>query len=555
MSLKLPRLFLYLLGSILVLNLLQAYFTELIFDEAYYWYYAKKMAWGYFDHPPMVALMIKISGFFFDGELGVRFISCLLSVGTILVIWLTIDGQKKEKYVPHFFVLVFSMTLLNAYGFFTLPDTPLLFFTAIFLLVYKHFIQSPSYILALVLGIVMAALMYSKYHAVLVILFVLLSNLKLVFNKYAWIAVVVALLCYTPHFLWLVENEFVSIRYHLFERPNAPYDFNKYTLGFLVNLVAIFGLTFPFIYYSLIRTRSKNLFTKALLYLTYGVLIFFFISSFNRRVQTQWIIVISIPVAILAFNYMIANVTVRKWIYRLGLTNIVILLFLRVGLIYEPLFPIIYESHGNKDYMGQIQSSAGDNPVVFENSYRDASMYAFYTGKTSYSLNNVNYRPNQYSIDDSEKEVQNKKVLYVSSYLTTREFTFPRIVGDTQYANFIDDFESYRKLRCYIGKEKISLNDVDHPLKIYNPYNKNIQLDKLRFATSFLNGSKQFNEVVPTSLLPWEKDLKHLKSKDTTYFTLKLPKPEKDISPAYFRIVISENELRYGLNSAIFKLN
>ncbi|MBT8298125.1 MAG: 4-amino-4-deoxy-L-arabinose transferase, partial [Maribacter sp.] len=112
-----------------------------------------------------------------------------------------------------------------------------------------------------------------------------------------------------------------------------------------------------------------------------------------------------------------------------------------------------------------------------------------------------------------------------------------------------------RKLRCYIGKEKISLNDVDHPLKIYNPYNKNIQLDKLRFATSFLNESKQFNEVVPASLLPWDKDLQHLKSKDTTYFTLKLPKPEKDISPAYFRIVISENELRYGLNSAIFKLN
>ena len=59
MSLKLPKLFLYILGSILVLNLLQAHFTELIFDEAYYWHYAQNMAWGYFDHPPMVALMIK----------------------------------------------------------------------------------------------------------------------------------------------------------------------------------------------------------------------------------------------------------------------------------------------------------------------------------------------------------------------------------------------------------------------------------------------------------------------------------------------------------------
>ncbi len=380
MSLKLPKLFYCLLGSILVLNLLQANFTELIFDEAYYWYYAKNLAWGYFDHPPMMALMIKIGGYLFDGELGVRFVGCLLSAGTFVLIWLAIDNPDKKKYVPHFFILMFSMTLLNAYGFFTLPDTPLLFFTALFLLVYKHFIQRPSFVLGVLLGIIMAALMYSKYHAVLVIFFVLSSNLKLVFNKYAWLAVATALLCYTPHFAWLFEHDFISIKYHLFERPNAPYDFNKYTLGFLVNLVAIFGLTFPFVYYALVKSRSKNLFTKALIYLTYGVLIFFFISSFNRRVQTQWIIVVSIPMAILVYSYMLEHENIRKWIFKAGIANIVILLFLRLGLIYEPLFPIHYETHGNKAWVGKIQSKAGDNPVVFENSYRNAPMYAFYTG-------------------------------------------------------------------------------------------------------------------------------------------------------------------------------
>lgn len=555
MSLKLPRLFLYLLGSILVLNLLQAHFTELIFDEAYYWHYAKKMAWGYFDHPPMVALMIKLSGFFFDGELGVRFVSCLLSVATLLVLWFTIDNPKKENFVPQFFVLVFSMTLLNAYGFFTLPDTPLLFFTALFLLIYKHFIKSPTFLLAFLLGLVMAALMYSKYHAVLVILFVLLSNLKLIFNKYAWIAVAIALLCYTPHFLWLYEHDFISIKYHLFERPNAAYSFNKYTLGFLINLVAIFGLTFPFIYYSLFKTRTKDLFTKALLYLTYGILIFFFISSFNRRVQTQWIIVISIPVAILVFNYMIENGIVRKWIYKLGLVNIAVILFLRMGLVYEPLFPVIYESHGNKAWMGQIQSKAGDNPVVFENSYRNAPMYAFYTGKTSFSLNNINYRQNQYSIDDSEKEVQHKKVLYVSKYLANREFTFPKINGSIYYAHFIDDFESFRKLRCYVNKDSFTLNDEEQTVKIYNPYTKNIALDKLQFAIAFLNDAKQFKELVPINISPVNDKLLALKSNDTTLLTFKLPKPKKIASPGYFKIVISENGLRHGLNSATLKLN
>ena len=552
---KLPKLFLYLLGAILILNLIQAHFTELIYDEAYYWHYAKNMAWGYFDHPPMVALMIKISSFLFDGELGVRFVSCIFSIGTFVFLWMAIDHPEKKKYVPHFFVLVFSMTLLNAYGFFTLPDTPLLFFTALFLLVYKHFIRKPSIAIALALGIIMAALMYSKYHAVLVIFFVLLSNLKLVFDKYAWIAVITALVCYIPHFLWLYEHDFISIKYHLFERPNARYDFNKYTLGFLVNLLAIFGLTFPFMYYALFKTRSKDLFTKALLYLTYGVLIFFFISSFNRRVQTQWIIVVSIPMAILVFNYILEHAIVRKWVFRLGLVNIVIILFLRIGLVYEPLFPVYYESHGNKAWMSNIQATAGTNPVVFENSYRNAPMYAFYTGETSFSLNNIHYRQNQYSIDNSEEAVQHKKVLYVSKYLNKRDFTFPKASGSVYYAHYIDDFESFRKLRCIVEDEKFKLDDKEYTVKVFNPYATDISFKQLQFAIAYLNNAKQFKELVPIQADPVRKELMSLASNDTTLFAFKLPKAKKTTSPKYFKIVISENGLRYGLNSETIKLN
>lgn len=556
MFLKLPKPFVYLLGFVLVLNLLQAHFTELIFDEAYYWHYARDMAWGYFDHPPMVALLIKLSGFFFNGELGVRFISCLMSVGTLVILWQIIEHRKKEQYAVHFFILAFSMTLLNAYGFFTLPDTPLLFFTALFLLVYRSFIKSPSVLLSIVLGITMAAMMYSKYHAILVIIFVLLSNLRLIFNKYAWLAVMIALICYAPHFLWLYENDFIAIKYHLFERPNAAYDFNKYTLMYLVNLIAIFGLTFPWVYKSLFKTKSKDLFTKALLYLTYGVLIFFFVSSFNRRVQMQWVIIVSIPLTILVFNVMIENESTRKWIYRLGMANIVIILFLRVGLIYEPLLPVYYETHGNKEWMNQIQEIAGDFPVVFENSYRNAPMYAFYTGKTSYSLNNINYRQNQYTIDDSEKNVQHQKVLYVSKYLNEREFTFPKVTGSIYYANFIDDFESFRKLRCFIDQESLSWTRKDEQiLKVHNPYEMDINLKKLKFAAAYLNGAKQFKELVPIMPKVQEDKIYSLKSNDTTYFTFKLPEPKNAEHTAYFKIVISENGLPHGLNSKTIKLD
>ncbi|MFK5972596.1 MAG: glycosyltransferase family 39 protein [Flavobacteriaceae bacterium] len=555
MHLKLPRLFLYLLGAIFVLNILQAYFTELIFDEAYYWHYAQNMAWGYFDHPPMVALLIKISSFFFKEELGVRFMSCILSVGTLLMLWLLIDNDKKKNYIIHFFVLTFSMTLLNAYGFFTLPDTPFLFFTAAFLLVYKKFIDSPSILLALIMGVLMASLMYSKYNAVLVIIFVLLSNLKLLANKYAWLSVIVALVCYIPHFVWLYQNDLVSITYHLIERPNNPYDFEKYTLGYFMNLLALFGFMFPWIYKTLFQTKSSDQFTKALLYLTYGIMIFFFISSFHRSTQAQWLIVISIPLAVLVFNEMFKNENTRKWIYRMGILNLVILLYLRIGLVYAPLFPIHYESHGNKEWVEDIRSQVGDIPVVFENSYRNASMYAFYSGNPAFSLNNLHYRRNQYSLDSSESRIQHQKVLYASSYMKEWDFTFSKDGDKGFYGKYIEDFESFRKLECFIEETPL-LNYLDKGglLKVYNPYSVDIVLKKLKFGVVYLDDFKDAEEVQPITTTLLDQNILTLKSNDTTYFTFKLPKPKTE-NIGFFRIGISENSLLYGLNGPIIKLN
>ncbi|MEE9362579.1 MAG: glycosyltransferase family 39 protein [Cellulophaga sp.] len=548
MKLKLPKIFLYFLGAIFVLNLVQSYFTELIYDESYYWYYAQNMAWGYFDHPPMVALLIKVGSFFFDGELGVRFVSCILSALTYILLWTMVDHEKKKDYVRHFFVLVFSMTLLNAYGFFTLPDTPLLFFTTAFLLTYKNFVKSPTVLLSIIMGVLMACLMYSKYHAVLVILFVLFSNLKLVFNKLAWLSIFVALLCYTPHFIWLFNNDFISIKYHLFERHRGAYNFTGYTLGYFLNLVAIFGFTFPWIYYALYKNKLSDKFTKALVYLIYGILLFFFVSSFNRKVQTQWIIIISIPLVIIVFNYILQNEKFRKTIYTVGLVNIAILLFLRIGMVYEPIFPIVYETHGNREWVEKVQSEVGDIPVVFENSYRNPAIYSFYSGKKAYSLNNIFYRKNQFSIDASESTVQNQKVLYVSYYVNSGDISYTERTGDKYFGNYIENFESFRKLACYVEEEFVSMDmENELTLKVYNPYSFDIPLEKLKFGVGFLDEYRVVKDTKTMVATPKKESISILKSMDTTYFNFKIPK-SKLTNPSYFKIGIAKEGLYLGLN-------
>ncbi|WP_318310566.1 ArnT family glycosyltransferase [Flagellimonas crocea] len=548
---KFPRLFLILSAVLFLLNLLQASFTELIYDEAYYWYYAQDMAWGYFDHPPMVAFLIKVSSLFFDGELGVRLMSCVLSAGTYLLLWSVVDNPKKKDYIIHFFLLVFSFTLMNAYGFLTLPDTSLLFFTALFLWLYKRFLADEKTITAVGLGLVMAGLMYSKYHAVLVILFVLLSNYKLIFNKKAWLAVILALVCYVPHLVWLYQNDFVSITFHLYERPNQAYKFDEFTLGFFLNNIVIIGLLFYWVYSAFFKFRSTDKFSKALIYLVYGILVFFFISSFNRRVQAQWTIAISIPLAIIAFNHLLVNAKSRRWMYRIGIVSLVLLMYARAWMIYQPLFPMVFETHGNKQWTEELKTKSGGIPVIFENSYRRASMYEFYSGIPAISLNNYMYRKNQYSINDSEERVRGQRVLYVSQYRQNGDVTYMHLDSTVFHGFYIDDFQSYRKLKCIVEKPETG---IEYSLKVYNPYPFDVALDQLKYTISYSNEYKQVKQMLPLKVKNLTPQESFLKSKDTLEYSFVLPLSKME-NPSYFRIGIAEHNLLPGLNGKPIKIH
>ena len=77
----------------------------------------------------------------------------------------------------------------------------------------------------------------------------------------------------------------------------------------------------------------------------------------------------------------------------------------------------------------------------------------------------------------------------------------------------------------------------------------------LKFVAAYLDEAKQFKELVPIIPKVQEDKIYSLKSNDTTYFTFKLPEPKNTEHLAYFKIVISENELPHGLNSKTIKLD
>ena len=210
--------------SLWILSLVvQAYFTDLLGDEAYYWMYSRKFSWGYFDHPPVTALLIRAGYLLFKNELGVRLLF-ILSGTLAIYIW---ECIIKPRDLRIFYSLVLSVGVLHFYTFLALPDAPLLLSASLFFLLYRKFIQHPDWKISLMLSIVGSFMILSKYHGFLIVGLTVLSNLRLMRNKYFWLAVAGAVFLLLPHFLWQLDAGFPSLRYHLLERSQDPYHVNN----------------------------------------------------------------------------------------------------------------------------------------------------------------------------------------------------------------------------------------------------------------------------------------------------------------------------------------
>jgi hypothetical protein len=473
-----PFTFLLVLWGIL--NLLQARLTPLNNDEAYYWMYSKHLAWGFFDHPPMIALMIRIGYFFFHNELGVRIIVVLSQLVTLAVIWLITDKElrKKKENILLFFMIAVVLPVCNIYGFISTPDAPLILFSAILLLVYKRFLEDESWQNTLYLGISIASLMYSNYHGGLLIILIILSNPGLLKKFKFYVAAFLSLLLFFPHLFWQYSNDFPSVKYHLIERVSA---FNpKHVPDYLASQ---FFFHNPFLLcvliFIMIKIRPKNLFDKALYYIIAGFFVFFFISSFRYRVEPQWTALISIPMIIILFNNIEYKSWIRGYVKWIAIFMFPLFLFARSACMidYLPISFFKNEFHKKKQWARDISLLAGNRLVVFTNSYQRASVYTFYTGKFAHTLDNLSYRKTQFDLWDYEERVHGKEVLYVPHFFTDyyKANLTKKILsdGDSVFVKVYKNFQSLQR-ECVILKDdqytfnKTGINTIH--LKIFNPY-------------------------------------------------------------------------------------
>lgn len=489
-----------------ILNSIQGNYTELLPDEAYYWVYSQYMDWGFFDHPPLVAVWVTISNLLFSDELGVRFFSAISYSLMLYLVWITIDHPSKNKYSWLFLLLFASTALLNVYGFITTPDTPLLLFLALFLWAYKLYLTQKNTSIYFILSFAIAGMMYSKYQGVLILLFILLSNWKLIKDYKIWLVCLGALVLYIPHIHWQYINDFPSIRYHLYERASvASYKF-EYTLMHVVNAIAILGFTFIIIYKAFFKgIKSKNIFYRGLNTIVLGFFFFFLIASYRGHVQAQWIAPIMLPLILITFNYLVEHKkNIRLFCY-LAVTNIIIIVFARIVLANEGILPVRLDFHGNKEWTLKVKDLTKNSEKLFINSFQNASIYWFYTKEKVHYEKNYLGRKNQYGYIPDNDVFASDSIAYITRI--SKEYSEIKMKSSGKDSIFISFIKNYKPLFDveinFTNATNLEFNTSmkkSYEAVIKNPYSFDISTKEIEVHVVFQNKKGNEKYSIPVNI-------------------------------------------------------
>lgn len=422
----------------LVLNLVQVAFMDLTSDEGYYWFYAQHLQWGYYDHPPMVALLIKAGSLLFPAELGVRFFNVLLSTASLYLFFrlLPVEWQSRKKT----FLVLLAAPLLHYLTFFVFPDGPLLFCSLLFLFFYRRFLQKPTWFTAFLLGISLALMAYAKYHGALVLVFTILAHPKLLRSGLFYFSLLIAALLFLPHLWWQYQNDFPTLQYHLSGRT-GNWTFRHVGEYISQQLVAIGpGLIFlPFI------IKAKNQFERTLKTIVIGTFLFFLFSSAKTFVHFHWTSIALFPLLYFAVNYY--NRSEKKTLFKVLLLPFLAIFFLIRVLLLLPIIPNMQVGedvyHGRKQWAKDIEEVAGNRYVFMPNNLREASLYSFYSGEKGVTLYNRPEKKSQYELWRYEDSLQGKEVIFVTDYPFAGSRPLPNSLHQPLHYTVLPSFNSY----------------------------------------------------------------------------------------------------------------
>jgi 4-amino-4-deoxy-L-arabinose transferase-like glycosyltransferase len=357
-------------------------------DEAFYWLWSTHLQLSYYDHPPMVAYIIKFFTLFGDNEFFVRLgaVACM-SISSWYVFLLSKEVFDNDV---AWLTLVTSAILPATFMGYTIitPDAPLiLFWSTASYYSYKALFNDrwSDYILA---GLHIGCLMLSKYTSVLflafLLLFILIKIPKTLLTSKPWVAIIISFIIFSPVIIWNYQHDWISFLFQYSHGTTSEFKirFDKF-FEFFGGLFALFTpIFFAILLFGTFKYRNwffnNKRFYVVLSYLF--PLLFFLYKALFKKMELNWAAIVFIPGVIL-FAYTVKHYKLWK-LYKSGaLLSILLTMILLFPTLFflPPSLNIHDRISGYKEVVTHIQKYIQKDDVLFSDRHYRAALFSYYT--------------------------------------------------------------------------------------------------------------------------------------------------------------------------------
>jgi 4-amino-4-deoxy-L-arabinose transferase-like glycosyltransferase len=286
--------------ALVALRLAAAAWTPLTFDEAYYWMWSKHLAGGYYDHPPMVALVIRLGTMIAgDTELGVRLVSILLALPMSWAVYRTAAILFGGVRVATSAALLLNVTLMAAVGtLIVTPDAPLLVASSFVLFFLAKVLETGRGVWWLGVGAAVGAALLSKYTSLFFGLAILIWLARVpqlrrwLISPWPYLGGIVALAIFAPVILWNTDHHWVSFIKQI-GRARIE-DFRPAFIGELIPTQIAFATPLVWILgamglHALFWRNTGAVAARSLINATFWTITLYFVwHSLHARVEANW---------------------------------------------------------------------------------------------------------------------------------------------------------------------------------------------------------------------------------------------------------------------------
>jgi 4-amino-4-deoxy-L-arabinose transferase-like glycosyltransferase len=332
-----------------------AAFIPIFPDEAYYWDWSRHLAAGYFDHPPAIALLIRLSGD--ASSIGVRFgpiLSGFVAAATTIAIARRLGGGRAALRAA---TVITVMPLAAAGLILATPDSPLLAATALTLYSLLRALHEPlrsrsSFGWWIATGVALGAAFASKYTSIFLPVAVFIAVLirpqlrARLREPGPYVACVVATVVFSPVLVWNAHHGWISFLYQVRHGLSAPQGSAlvaawKHEGDFFGGQAA---LASPILFVLLAIATARSLRRRAgdvqfifglVALLSFG---FFIYSALRQRVEPNWPAPAYIP-AIVLLAMTSSRRIARTW-FNLGVGLAAAMSILIYAQALEPVLPL-----------------------------------------------------------------------------------------------------------------------------------------------------------------------------------------------------------------------